>query len=436
MTGADGIDIRSGGIVAVDTAELREAALELAALAGELDALQREVESVTIELAWHPETAWSPVEIGGSVVRALADTVHAAGRLAAGLREMADVYEILELEAARAAGTAGGDVRALFVLERRLAEARERMPEAAARADVLAAAWPFRRHLELELQIAQAGAGFGLIGFVAPLVSGSVLGLAGVLGLGRVERAERSAGPVPSVDLERVAAPPASAPVDLADLAARIPQDRDEQIRVERYVDPGGAQRFAVYVAGTRAPLGFGGDEPMDMASNIDLYTGQRAASVEAVAAALREAGAKPGDTVLAVGHSQGGAAVARLALESEFAVAAVVTLGSPVHVDPPADTIDITLRHTDDPVPALQSGGHPAGTGAPGSFVAERVADPGGSPGDVGLGAHGVDAYRATAAFVDGSGDPRVAQIHGLLASFGGASRATTTLFHARRSG
>ncbi len=434
MSGADGIDIRSGGIVAVDTAELREAALELAALAGELDALQREVEAVTIELAWRSETAGPPVELGGTAVRALADAVSQAGRLAAGLREMADVYEIVELEATRAAGTAGGDIRALFVAERRLAEARERMPAAAARADGLAAAWPLRRHLELELQIAHAGVGFGLIGFLAPLVSGSLVGFAGLLGLGRVGRAERSAGPAPSIDLERVAAPAASAPTNLADLAGRIPQGRDEQIRVESYVDPGGGRRFAVYVAGTRAPMGFGGDEPMDMASNVDLYTGQRAASVEAVAAALRDAGAEPGDTVLAVGHSQGGAAVARLALEGEFAVAAVVTLGSPVHVDGPADTIDITLRHTDDPVPALQAGGHAAGVGAPGSIVVERVADPGGRITDLALGAHSMDAYTRTAALADASDDPRLRDLRDLLTDFGGGAAAVVTTYHARR--
>ena len=40
-----------------------------------------------------------------------------------------------------------------------------------------------------------------------------------------------------------------------------------------------------------------------------------------------------------------------------------------------------MTVRHSDDPVAALAGGGHNAAVGAPGSFVAERVADT-----DVGL--------------------------------------------------
>ncbi len=66
-----------------------------------------------------------------------------------------------------------------------------------------------------------------------------------------------------------------------------------------------------------------------------------------------------------------------RLAVEGGYDVKTLVTLGSPVEADVGDGTLSVAVRHTDDPVAALQGGGYDTAVGAPGSFVAERLADP-----------------------------------------------------------
>ncbi|SDQ51619.1 hypothetical protein [Microbacterium sp. cf332] len=441
---ADGsLDIRDGGVIAVDTDRLRSAAAELRALSVPCDALLLGLEQMTHELADHPATAWPVVPVAGGLARLLREARDEASALADTLTGIADVYEIVELEAARRAA-AGGDPRVGRFLRGRLVDARERSPDAAARADLLLATWTLLGPAELQRQIGGAGAPFGLLGGAAVAATGLTLAAVGALGLGRAQAAGASGfaglaggGPGVSAPLEivRSASPTTPSPTTIAALAERVPRAED-QLRVERYERAGGGSRFAVYVAGTRSPLGFGGVEPFDMASNVRLYTGRASASYEAVVAALRAAGARPGDTVLAVGYSQGGAVTSRLALDGPFRVVGNVTFGSPVQADPGERVLEVTVRHTDDPVPALQSGGHPDRAGAPGSIVVERVADPAPSVTDLALGAHAIDAYGETAALADASGDPRVDDIHERLEEFLGAEPAEVTTYRVRRPG
>jgi len=133
----------------------------------------------------------------------------------------------------------------------------------------------------------------GLLGGAAVAGSGLALSVLGALGLGRATPDRGGNASPPVVEVARSAAPVAgAAPSTLAALAARIPQEGD-QIRVERYGSEGSERRFAVYVAGTRSPLGFGGREPFDMSSNVQLYAGRSSASYESVVSALRAAGAR-----------------------------------------------------------------------------------------------------------------------------------------------
>lgn len=433
MSGDGTLDIRGGGVVAVDTAQLRDAASVLGGLSARCDALRAEFASASRELAQHEATAWPSAGLASDLARLLDDLAADAASLAGSLREVADVYDIVELEAARRAAD-GRDRRLAALLDRRIATAHDRAPEAAARADLLLATWPLLRHAELQRQIGGAAAPLGLTGGAAVAVSGLALTALGALGLGRTPPVRGRAGPAVPVDLTRSASSPAAPPTTIAALAGRIPGGGD-QLRVERYDLPRGESRFAVYVAGTRSALGFGGREPFDMASNVQLYTGRSSASYDAVVAALREAGARPGDAVLAVGYSQGGAVTSRLALDGPFRVFGNVTFGSPVHADPGTAVLEVTVRHTDDPVPALQSGGHPGGAGAPGSIVVERVADPVPAVADVTLGAHSMDAYGETAMLADASGDPRVHDIHERLSEFAGDRPAVVTTFRVERS-
>lgn len=432
MSDADAIEIRDGGVVAVDTAELREAASVLRALSNDCDALRAEVAATVGELVRHDDAAGAGAGLAVTAAHLLERAADQAGGLARALSDAADVYEIVELEAAARAAALASDHRSLPSLARRVWQARDRMPEAAAGADALLAAWPHARHAELRSQLGTAVAPLASIGGAVAAAGGLALTAIGALGRGAVGRSDRLEGRPSPMRVAPFPAPAARAPATLAALAERVPRG-DDQVRVERYPRPG-ADRFAVYVAGTKSPLGWLGIEPLDLASNLQLYAGARSDSYDAVEAALRDAGARPGDEVLAIGHSQGGAITTRLALDSPFTVIGNVTFGSPVQGDVPAHALDVTLRHTDDPVPALQAGGHPAGVGAPGSIVVERVADPGGRIADLALGAHSMDAYTRTAALADASDDPRLRDLRDLLTDFGGGAAAVVTTYHARR--
>jgi pimeloyl-ACP methyl ester carboxylesterase len=212
-----------------------------------------------------------------------------------------------------------------------------------------------------------------------------------------------------------------------------MPGAGDSRVRVERYTMPDGSRQFAVYVAGTQS-LALGGDDPWDNASNAELYAGRMSDSYAATEAALQAAGAREGDVVHAFGHSQGAMIAGRLALEGDYDVRTLVSLGSPVEADVGGQTLSVALRHTDDPVAGLAGGGHGEAVGAPGSFVAERVADPDASPDDARVPAHRLSAYAETAALVDASSDPRVGALRDVFAELGRADAVTVTEYAASR--
>lgn len=422
---SDDLDIRHGGVVAVDTASLRAAAEVIAMLQAECAALRGEAESITLGLLGHAATAWAAADLGHMLVRELSIVADDALAIATALHRVADVYEIVELRAqAQSDALVGGRVALGSALA--LALARGRTPEAAHEADRFERAWGWTHGIELQrqlwlgaVQLGALGAALRFVGLAAPPAVSS-------LGGGRIHTRSRLRGaPGASLFLSTTTAPPAPPPPDLTALAERLPPG-DEQVRVERYTDADGVDRFVVYVAGTQ-DFAFGGEEPWDMTSNLQAYAGQSSASYEGVVAALREAGVGPDDPVIAVGHSQGAALTSRLALEGEFTIAANVTFGSPVHADLPADVMNITVRHRDDPVAALADGGFAATHGGTGSFIAERTADPGVGSGDLAFAAHVMTGYRETAAMVDTSGDPRVAPLRELLSGLGAPAAVTT---------
>ena len=120
-------------------------------------------------------------------------------------------------------------------------------------------------------------------------------------------------------------------PIDLAGLMTelgRISDRADGTIAVQSL--PGG--QHVVYLPGTD---GFG--LPWDFNPDVrDAQTDLAAAAggdhpyLDGVRQAMHEAGVGPDDPVLLVGHSLGGMVAAQLAHESGFAIAGVVTAGSP----------------------------------------------------------------------------------------------------------
>ena len=467
-----GLQLRGGGAVAVDTVTLRAAADRFAAARHELEAIGRRLAALETTLRALPERAWD-AEASASVLAVRLDAVQSeAHSIAGALREAAYAYEMVEIMAEhRAAALAGESARAER-LDARLSALVAGHP--AAWRTALGA--EFERGVlwqsELVRQATQLGVSVGDVfsepGAIIGGASAGLLALAGtaftgIAGTGRLGRDSRLTGAAGPIALRRVApvvpaapggtgvlpaagrvghaatssvrhASGAAAPRSLAAVAERMPGAGDSRVRVERYAMPDGSTQFAVYIAGTQS-LALGGDDPWDNASNAELYTGRVSDSYAATEAALEAAGAAPGDVVHAFGHSQGAMIAGHLALEGGYELQTLVSFGSPVEADVGPGTLSVSLRHTDDPVAALAGGGHGQAVGAPGSFVAERVADPDAAPDDLLVPAHRLGSYAETAAMVDASGDPRVDGLHEVFAGLARAESVAVTEFAATRA-
>ncbi|SDK38888.1 hypothetical protein SAMN05216282_105185 [Cryobacterium psychrotolerans] len=237
------------------------------------------------------------------------------------------------------------------------------------------------------------------------------------------------------VTVTRVGKPrPARPPGGFADLAARIPRvsTGGPQVRIERY---GGAADAAwlVYIGGTAEWSPVSAGEPWDMTSNITAVAEQGAGSYRAVVQAMHEAGIRPTDAVIPVGHSQGGLVAAQLAAAGEFNTVAVATFGAPVAKVPvPPGLPVIAVEHSEDLVPAL--GGAARDAAARLTVSRELYADAAvpASP----LPAHGLVTYRETARMIDASPAPALADFRTLLAATVGTAPGVASRWRGTRSG
>jgi hypothetical protein len=487
-----GLQLQAGGAVAVDTATLRAAAERFAQADAELDEIAATLAGLRRELRSEPAHT-GDAELSASVLSSRIEAAQAeARRIAGALRDAALAYEMVEIQAEHRAAVLAGDALRAERLDARLSALVAAHPGAwrtALGAEFeRAVLWPselVRQATQWGVSVggtvsepgaAVLGAGMGLLtlggaAFVGFAGTGRLsrdarlTGAAGPVALRTVPPAAPSGGPPPAAGAtatpagvaSAVAAPagngaaaappgngaagaarvppagPAVAPQSLVAVTERMPGAGDARVRVERYTMPDGSRQFAVYVAGTQS-LALGGDDPWDNASNAQLYAGQTSDSYAATEAALQAAGAREGDVVHAFGHSQGAMIAGHLALESGYDVRTLVSLGSPVEADVGDGTLSVALRHTDDPVAALAGGGHGEGVGAPGSFVAERVADPDASLDDARVPAHRLSAYAETASLVDASTDPRVDTLRAVFADLGRADAVAVTEYAATR--
>lgn len=435
------LEIRSGGAVAVDTASLCAASDRLDLLGQDLDRVAGLFRRASDQIAAVPRTetvyAESRALFLASRSQQLADR---ARSISARLREMAAVYEAIELRAEREAARAGGDLAAVERLDRLLVGIERENPGTggrAARGEWSRDAW-WAGDLVLQAGMlgTMVGAGFGVGGVIA-LAPGAA-GLVGTIrgrGLGVIPQGARLTGTADAVRVRELAVPAGrpAAPASLAEAAARIPSSADGRVRVERYTMPDGSRQFAVYVRGTTSG-GYGERDAFDSKSNLELYGGERSASYAATLAALREAGARRGDVVHAIGHSQGAMIASRLAVEGGYDTQTLVTFGSPVEADVGDGTLSVAVRHTDDPVAALQGGGSDTPVGAQGSFVVERLVDPLPTSGDLTLGAHHVGVYEETAAMLDASADPRMGEVREVFARLDAAASVEIAEYAATR--
>jgi len=404
---SDDLAISSGGAIAVDADDLRQAADDLAGIRGLLEEAVDDVDRARRFLGMAVSGLHDAQLQALRVRAALEQQGPEADRLVTALRTAAAAYDLIELRVERDAALARGGRTAADYLDARIAALSAEYPEAV---DLAGDAVTAQQHTgdPALTQLVLLAAMMPVLFNVAWLAAA----IAGVraTGLGRIPRDPQTPLRVPAPPMTTV--PPSgpaitTPPATRAAAVGRIPSGGEARVRVERYDLPDGTRAFAVYVTGTQAFL----DrlEWMNMPANVQLFTRQDAASLAAVRAALEAAGARPGDSLFAFGHSQGGMIVDALAAEGTYRTEVLGTVGSPTSYDAPPDTLSVELRHHDDPVAALADGGHPQQVGAAGSFVAERTADPAVGPQDLTLAAHQLDTYLETAALVDDSGDPRV---------------------------
>ena len=141
------------------------------------------------------------------------------------------------------------------------------------------------------------------------------------------------------------------------------------------------------------------------METNLDQMSGKPDAYQQGILQALHQAGVRPQDPVLLVGHSQGGMeAAAILAGHHGFHVTDVVTAGSPTAQVPdfPAGSHVLSLEQQGDIVPQLDGAPNP-------DSVEQTTVTFDADPADGVVAHHGYDTYEHGAGLVDGSADPSV---------------------------
>ncbi|KFF60152.1 hypothetical protein JF66_06355 [Cryobacterium sp. MLB-32] len=209
-------------------------------------------------------------------------------------------------------------------------------------------------------------------------------------------------------------------PGGFAELAERIPKaEKDRpQVRIERYGDSEHPS-WAVYVAGTVEWNPRSSTEPWDLTSNVAAMAQRNAGSTEAVTQAMHDAGISPTDPVVIAGHSQGGLVAQTVAADGGFTTVLVLTFGAPESSVPvPAGVTAVTVEHTDDVVPALGGLAGAAALAGSGVDTAHRTVvrqeafHARAIPTDTALPAHTMSEYAATARSMDGSPDPRLAEL------------------------
>ncbi|MEV7610369.1 hypothetical protein AB0N61_12890 [Microbacterium sp. NPDC089320] len=423
-----GLTIDHGGAISVDPDVLRDVARRIDAVASRCDdahsAIMRAHRIIvdTPGFSAHVDTVglWSS---GEHMARLHSQCQESAESTLL----MADAYEYVELRAEAEMLMQTDPTAAQRLMRRadRLAATDERVSEMA---DDLLAHW---RATRFE----------GLTGnAVTPALYDQVFGtaaLVGVLsGFGKVLPGETLRGRADPVSVAPVkTSSPAAAPTGLAGALGRMPVTAGAQVAVEKYSFADGSTRFVAYLEGTQS-AGAGGKEPWDMRSNAQLYTGQTSSSYQATLDALRAAGAKPGDEVDVIAHSQSAMVAAHLSMESEFDVQMQITAGSPVEPTLDDDQTIIQLRHSDDMVSGLAGGGSPEGTGSPDSVTLRTEGTPSDTLGDLTLDAHQLDTYIDTAKTADDLSDSRIDAMHEFWRELDTAEVIERTEYHAERVG
>jgi hypothetical protein len=209
-------------------------------------------------------------------------------------------------------------------------------------------------------------------------------------------------------------------------------QPNGEQIRIEKFVQPGHPARYEVYVAGTVSFDPVSASEPFDLTSNVSGVADESPGAYRAVVEAMQQAGITPTSPVVLNGYSQGGLIASLVASSNDYNVKGLVTFGAPSGQVPVAASIPtLTVRHTEDLVPAL--GGNEVNPDA--VVVYRTLFDEHDPPTDLPVAGHDFGFYKQTAAIIDRSDNPQLRSVLDPINHFeDGATRVTTTAYLAHR--
>jgi hypothetical protein len=175
-------------------------------------------------------------------------------------------------------------------------------------------------------------------------------------------------------------------------------------------------QRTAiVYIPGTQT-LGLGdGSNPLDLQSNIVAMQGNGlAASERAVLEAMKQAGIKPNDEVLFVGHSQGGMVAGNLAMHpAGYIAAGLVTIGAPIAQLKLTKLPVMAIEHVNDPIPNISGKVNPLSKNW---VTIQRTSLA--SESDAPMHSHSLNSYKNTTEKVDSSKSQGIVNIKDQLLS------------------
>ncbi|MEN0024907.1 MAG: hypothetical protein AAGC61_16575, partial [Microbacterium sp.] len=284
---SDDLDIRYGGAISVDTEALRDIGARLTGIASSLAQGAAAVGNAHALLIGSAACrSWDGFDALGRSRARLDELRLTAETTASSTLLMADAYEVVELRA-QAEALAASDAAAAAALSARadeIADADPRIPDLVA---ALVVNWGAHRFDGLDEQVG-LGTPFG------GLFSGIGIAAA-LLGKGVIPKGTTLQGRADAVRVTPVATTsPKAPPTSLPDALQRFPTSGGAQVRVEKYTMPDGTNRFVAYVKGTQSAL-YGGSNPWDMKSNLELYSRQRSASYQATLDALKASGATPG---------------------------------------------------------------------------------------------------------------------------------------------
>ena len=191
----------------------------------------------------------------------------------------------------------------------------------------------------------------------------------------------------------------------------KLSSSKEPTIGIDLFDNPTGNKTAVVYIPGTQT-FGFGeGDNPLDMASNIQAISSPgQAASERAVLLAIRQAGIEADDEVILVGHSQGGMVAGNLAaFPSGYIAAGLVAFGAPLAHIKNLKAPVMAIEHVNDPVPNLSGKANPLKRNW---VTVQRISEK--PESNALIFSHSLKSYKNTTTAIDVSNDVGIKNIKG----------------------